>query len=64
MMVERRAQTVMRGAGCAVFVLCALCAQRATLSAQGVDDATQLLRTGKYAEAAVAFSSVPQSDDD
>jgi tetratricopeptide (TPR) repeat protein len=29
---------------------------------QSVDDATQLLRTGKYAEAATAFAKVPSSD--
>ena len=33
-------------------------------SAQSVDDATQLLRTGKYDQAAAAFAKVPPTDDD
>src|SRR5690242_18197806 len=35
-----------------------------TLHAQRVDDATQLLRTGKYEQAAAAFAKVPITDDD
>ena len=33
-------------------------------SAQSVDDATTLLRTGKYEQAAAAFTKVPPSDDE
>ena len=36
----------------------------APATAQSVDEATQLLRTGKYDEAAAAFAKVPASDDD
>jgi len=32
--------------------------------AQAIDDATQMLRSGKYAEAAAAFAKIPASDDD
>jgi len=34
------------------------------VAAQSVDDATQLLRTGKYEQAAAAFAKVPTTDDE
>ena len=59
--VARAAWRVARGAfGGLVLLLTPL----ATLHAQRVDDATQLLRTGKYEQAAAAFAKVPATDDD
>jgi tetratricopeptide (TPR) repeat protein len=52
-----------RAAGRAI-TLALLFAPLATIRAQGVDDATQLLRTGKYEQAAAAFAKVPASDDE
>ena len=67
-MSARRVQGVWRRAlvagGFALGAALPAAAPCAALHAQAVDDATQLLRTGKYAEAATQFSRVPQSDDD
>jgi len=60
---DARGPRTLRGAWAAVLML-VLGAPCTALRGQSVDDATQLLRTGKYAEAAAAFSRVPQSDDD
>src|SRR5438445_13517806 len=64
MSANGRGRSVRRSAWGAAVVLVGLCASRAPLTAQGVDEATTLLRTGKYAEAAAAFSTVLQSDDE
>ena len=48
--------------GICVWYLLLLVASPA--AAQSVDDATQLLRTGKYEQAAAAFARVPASDDE
>ena len=51
----RGALRMLRGASPVVFCLTSLIlAPRVTLGAQRADDATQLLRTGKYDEAAAA----------
>ena len=62
-----------RGAGCAsmssrakrgICTLAMMVLVGWTASAQGIDEATQLLRTGKYEQAAAAFAKVPASDDE
>ncbi|HKN67162.1 MAG TPA: tetratricopeptide repeat protein [Gemmatimonadaceae bacterium] len=53
-----------RGFCFSLLALGFLLAPRVTLHAQRLDEATQLLRTGKYDEAAAAFAKVPASDDD
>ncbi|HKW08736.1 MAG TPA: tetratricopeptide repeat protein [Gemmatimonadaceae bacterium] len=61
----RGAWSVARGARSGIVALLVLCAPRATLHAQRtVDDATEMLRSGKYQEAASAFAKVQASDTD
>jgi tetratricopeptide (TPR) repeat protein len=51
-------------AGCKRLGAILLIATASPLAAQSVDDATTLLRSGKYQEAAAAFAKVPASSDD
>src|SRR5207248_2485587 len=61
--VERGAQTSSRAKRGICFACVLLCVALPA-SAQSVDDATTLLRTGKYEQAAAAFTKVPPSDDE
>ena len=55
----------MSGATRAMWLVASLfIATASRLPAQSVDDATALLRSGKYQEAATAFANVPASSDD
>jgi tetratricopeptide (TPR) repeat protein len=49
---------------CFSHILAAALALAAPAAAQSVDDATGMLRAGKYQEAAAAFAKVPVSDDE